>query len=66
MVITNFNTKSRGDKFLHDISLILDLPGSDLVQKLLVFGYFAERRGAGCSLLGAGCNLRGACEVSNA
>ena len=25
-----------------------------------VFGYFAGRRGAGCSLLGAGCNLRGA------
>ena len=25
-----------------------------------MFGYFAGRRGAGCSLLGAGCNLRGA------
>ena len=25
-----------------------------------VFGYFAGRRGAGCSLRGAGCNLRGA------
>ena len=23
-----------------------------------MFGYFAEHRGAGCSLLGAGCNLR--------
>ena len=26
----------------------------------LVFGYFARRRGAGCSLRGAGCNLRSA------
>ena len=26
---------------------------------LRVFGCFAGRRGAGCSLLGAGCNLRG-------
>ena len=25
-----------------------------------LFGYFAGRRGAGCSLLGAACNLRGA------
>ena len=25
-----------------------------------MFGYFAGRRGAGCSLLGLGCNLRGA------
>ena len=25
-----------------------------------MFGYFAGRRGVGCSLLGAGCNLRGA------
>ena len=25
-----------------------------------MFGYFAGRRGAGCSLLGAGCNLRDA------
>ena len=26
----------------------------------MVFGYFAGRRGAGCSLKGAGCNLPGA------
>ena len=25
-----------------------------------MFGYFAGRRGAGCSLLGAGCSLLGA------
>ena len=31
-----------------------------------MFGYFAGRRGAGCSLLGVGCNLRGAGHVCGA
>ena len=32
--------------------------------KAIVFGYFAGRMSAGCSLLGAGCSLLGAgCEA---
>ena len=34
------------------------------MREQVVFGYFAGRRGAGCSLRGAGCNLWGAgCEM---